>query len=375
MSYRNPLGFGLRQVGTNCRLPYSTLAPPDVTMNCRCPVIFRESVTSVQVGIPTWSSSGASFTGNSTIKASIEYPSGTMTQLLWSASATNTQAGGLNTLSDACAVTIPAGALAWIRIYFANTNGIPVYFNTASLNGGGYENGAAVTDKSMSGSIGGTGAAVFNPALIVARTKKRAALLLGDSIMQGEHDAVDYTNLIGIVDRNVGQWIGTLNCGEGGQTRQGFIASHTPHLALAQYFTDVVLQYNANDVSGGRTVAQMLADDQTIIGYFPGKIIHQLTGTPQTTTTDAWATVANQTSSVTTVHNDINDAIRRYQPGVHNVIDVARVVESTIDSRKWTLADGVPTSDGVHPAPLMYKRVQRSGVFMRNMFEDRFGPP
>lgn len=383
-----PLYLG--QVATKCRIPVNR-STSNLQANARTHHIARDAISSLKIELPNWYwTRGGTLTeanggGNITYTASIEYPAGTFTQVKWSGATSVVVASGNSALSDFVNVSIPIGAAFWVRSYAVAATAIVFTDGNAGFpqndlaNGEAYEYAASgITDKTMGGTITDNGAAsapILSPTAIVAQTTRPSALIIGDSRDWGFNDLYDATGDLGDVARSIGPVVGYINAGCAGDTFSGFITAHAKRVALATYVSHVIVGDAINALrSGGsgqnKTAATVLGELQTILGYFSTKICLTSTcGGPNSTSTDSWATTANQTVNANSAQIiAYNNAIRA---GVANSVgfyDVADQVESARDSGKWwvTGAANGTTLDGLHSIQAGYLRIKNSGAVNPN---------
>jgi lysophospholipase L1-like esterase len=201
----------------------------------------------------------------------------------------------------------------------------------------------------------------FGPVAIYGRltdTQAPSVLAVGDSILAGYWD----TDLKGAFFRAMmaaSPAIPFMRCGMPGQTADGFRspAVYSPVLAAAMDagITDFVCEYGVNDVQNGYTLAQIQANLQKIwaLGTALGARVWQTTITPKTTSTDGYATTANQTRAtgfeLGGVCDQLNDWIRTTPSPLSGYFDVRLAAESSPGSGLWK-APG-HTTDGIHPTP------------------------
>jgi hypothetical protein len=96
-----------------------------------------------------------------------------------------------------------------------------------------------------------------------------------------------------------------------------------------------------------RAAAQMQTILPNVYALFSGKRVYQATYEPYTTSTDSWATTANQTADATNGDRiTMNTAIRGGLGGIAGYFDIASVAESALNSGKWKAPNW--TSDGLH---------------------------
>ncbi len=294
--------------------------------------------------------------GNLTITASLEYPSGTRMQILFSGSATGTVVAGnllsADKLTLAGGSKIPAGAMAAIHTFITCSAGTkwPLAACATAFNGGtadNTENGASgvVTDKTMSGAPAGTGDGYF-PCAVLSRVTGQKKLCLascGDSINIGAGDSNYDTS-------NNTSWIGraaTGNCpiihmGVTGTTCQanavgGKFAKRVVLMQLAGV-THCVLTYGTNDLAAARTPAQLQADYLAIASQLTavGIKVVNYTVIPRlsATSADKYETVANQTvlggaftTGTGSDRHTYNTWVRGNPNGVFDYIETANVLD------------------------------------------------
>ena len=196
-----------------------------------------------------------------------------------------------------------------------------------------------------------------------------SVIFLGDSIMASRDD------LVGDAYGNHGYARGLWTAGVGGTSmpyanlaRSGERASvmananHTFRSALLQYCSHVICNWGTNDIQQARTFAQVTADLTTSWAAIKrrGVKVYQCLILPRTTSSDSWATAANQTVvsgfGVGGVRDQVNAWILT-QVGVliDGVINGNTVAEDPAAPSKWvsTGATFYATSDGIHPTDAM----------------------
>jgi lysophospholipase L1-like esterase len=299
-----------------------------------------------------------------TIKRFIEYPAGVFTQVTWGG-ATQIALGSTVVVSDPINLTIPAGAEFWERtVNLVASSTYPCQQLPASSQALGVTDGNAASDLGNSGTIAATSTVTtFGATAMVgdiAAIGARSFVITGDSIAFGEGD------ITGVGAKRGSGWIARaldvygypyVKITKPGQMASEFVTALslvTPFIQALQ-FSDVISEHGINDLRLSRTQAQVLADHQTIYGLFPGKNIYQTTLTPRSSSTDAYATTANQlgkTDGNMVALVPINGVIRAKPANVHKVIDAADAAMTARDSLIWP-APPVPTGDGTHPNSYM----------------------
>ena len=382
----NIVAFSASSIGliaTRCLAPVSRNITFRQLMS-RSPHYARTAITSLQIIIPNWfvDPTGAHAeigTGSSaTVTASIEYPTNTFTQILFGGSVSGTVPDVSQLLSDAVSVSIPNGALFWVRIYWVSPTGtlsIAHNLSGTGLPGAGLEVGVSgITDKTMSGTVTAADNE-FSPVAIVGTTSQPSVVIVGDSIGLGDTSKEtigDASGDFGVVARSIGPYYAYASFCQNGDQGEDFVASHANRVALFQYASHLICEYGSNDLyTVGADVATVLATLQTIGGYMialgAGKRAYQVTITPRTTSTDSWATTVNQTvlsSAIEARRISVNDSIRGILPGLTGYYDVADAIETSRNSGIWRvtgLANGY-TPDGTHPNTPGSLLVPASGV-------------
>ncbi|MCP1937379.1 hypothetical protein J2R95_003174 [Bradyrhizobium japonicum] len=370
----------LGQVATGCKL-VTNFAAPNKQATSRSPHTAMDNITSLKIVLPGWYGQASSTLAETAIgsattyTASIEYPAGTMTQVLFSGSATGTCASGANLVSDFVTVTIPKGARFWVRVFYQNATGLVYISNGIDLaNGAAFEYAASgLTDQTMSGTVsthaGGTqsNGNSFAPLAIIANTRAESYFLFGDSRVAGSKDAYFGPGAgIGSLERSVEKFAPCINAGNPGERLDWFIANHTNRMALAAYCSRAIMAIGINDVIASVSDATIAANEQTILGYFGSKKVYICTMEPSASSTDSWATTANQTPITNNPVRILTNTRRRHSAtGFAGCIDLADLVEEGRNNGKWQLTPtvyGAPTTDGIHGNREVYLHIARSGA-------------
>ena len=372
----------LGQVATRCGASQS-LNTTNKQIMSRSRHFARDDISSLQLMYGNWwisSSQEEPSGGTITVTASIEYPEGQFTQVRWNGGATSCTIADFSNapLSDAVSLQIPEGAEFFVRTYASSANGILFCPQRDLANGERCGFGpTAIADMTMSGAYdtmpdNGTDA-IFRPLAIVAPTKKRSVLIVGDSRSFGIGDTPSETSDQGNVDRSISRACGTINVSRSGVAAFEFLASHALRLPLAQYCSTVYVHLGINDALAGNTAATIIGNLQSVAALFSAKPVWTATLEPVTTSTDGWTTAANQTVDASDgVRQAINTAIRGGLAGFAGFFDVAYGVEGVgSGSGKWKVVAGRPlTSDGIHENTLGYRALQESGLVNPRKFYD-----
>jgi hypothetical protein len=326
------------------------------------------AVTSVQLMFPSWQGQEVATGANATITASVEYPIGTFNQVLFSGSSSGTITDGSFILSDPVSVSLPLGAVFFVRSYYTNTAGCPFHNHCVYPTLGEASKFAAsgVADQTMSGTIThGGGEIGYGPIAIIGQTTTASVLIIGDSRAMGFVDTIGPTDSsVGNIARSFGDAYPYSNMGiSGGQAT--LLASKGSSSTLAQmgsYFTHVICEFGTNDfVAAGKTAAQIIVSLGTIKGYYPGKPFYQCTIEPRTT--GAWTLPDGSDQTVLASEAQrvsLNASIRAGTIGMTGYFELADRVESSRDSGKW-IAPGY-TTDGTHETATANIAIKTSGA-------------
>lgn len=329
------------------------------------------------------------FPADMVIKASVEV-AGTIYRLLFNGTDTVTIKPGARVTSDSLGVEVTAGTDIYVRTFITSSNW---YGNTANFAGDGTDGGwTTTTDLTAPGSaaVGNSTHWQFGPMLITgipASNKSIAVAIIGDSLSTGTGE-----NATGMAASS--GW-GSSNTVGGGFIMRALTNASIAHVSIghggerAYLFTDFVNRFRrttyidgcthliceagVNDVFGGRTLAQIQSSLLSIwnLSNQRGLRTWQTTITPNTTSTDSWATVGNQTTvnagrettrvqlntwirdgapivNGAAVATGTTTAIRAGAPGhpLKGYFEITDLVESARNSGLWKAAY---TADGLHP--------------------------
>lgn len=377
----------LRNVATRCRNAGFTTASFTTCFNRSMHINRSDAYTGFRPRFPNWYvTSTGEFSGlaNFSISASLEYPAGTYTPLLFGGATSVVVPAGTNAIADACAVVVPPGEHFWIRSVQSCPNGIytaSVACNdTAALGAGDQtkaQNTAFATDYTVNAYVGASTTNGYFPIDILGMSSVPSVIIYGDSRAAGLNDTPTINNGLsdaGEIARYLGVKLPYTNCGVPSDKASTFVTSHALRMALITSHTHVHVQYGINDVYGGATAAAIEASLTTIYGYCLGYKISQSTILPQSTSTDAWLTQANQTPiAADSVRQALNTWIRARPVQLWAVFECADVVEY-LRSGKWKTPDVVATAvvaitgDGTHPSPYGYQWLQASNAIEPRVF-------
>lgn len=370
-------------VASRCAVP-SSFASANKQLMSRSKHIAMDSIESLQLVFANWYVKSSATVGentpgsDATYQAAIEYPSGSIAAIVtFGGATTGVAADGSTIVSDPASVKIPAGAAFFVRTFSTSTAGILFRNGSGGLNpnGGTTTSGEGwtfgVTTPNLvatPGPFANQQAGIyFGPTAIIGNTSRPTIFITGDSRENngvGYDTASDGFGLTGEVNRSLGKVFATLNVGCASERVNTIVTTpslYARRLALLQYCSHVACGYGINDIIfDSRTSAQAIADLQTLWASFGGRPVYQRTLSPVSTSTDSWATTANQTTNASNAQRTaFNDSIRFMPAGLSGVFDVADQVESARNSGIWKAGY---TADGTHGNQTANLAIQGSGV-------------
>jgi len=339
-------------------------------------LISTEALTSIRFVFSNFTSNSGADAGNgsaSTITASIEYPAGIFTQLLFGGSTSGTMTSGGIIFSDYISIVIPANTTFWSRQFITNSSGL-VYCNWQNSFFGEATNGAVsgLSDQTMGGTITNSLSSACSPPLaVLGTTVNPSVIIVGDSIGRGDGgNGEDTSNTVtghngksGLITPSLGS-IPFLNLSWPSVTAQNWVTNAPSRKQLISQGSHLISELGVNDLSNSRTSAQIITDLQAIWAFaLGGQKIYQTTITPHSSSTDAWATIGNQTALNQATRATLNQAIRAVIFGAKGFYNTASILETAQDSDIWIASPAPPyTTDGLHPDAAGYSLVQSSGI-------------
>jgi lysophospholipase L1-like esterase len=287
---------------------------------------------------------------------------------------------GATVLSDPLGVDITKATTFYTRTYVSVASGERFprggYITASSGEGNNYADPAgadltAIGSASLTGV--GTNVRVFGPSMILGRVKdpgKAVIPIVGDSIAQGSQD-----NDRGYIQRGLGDNYSFQKLAFPGESLDGWTGNNgltrmrRASLMAQVAPTHVICEYGRNNMSSATIQADTLAAWTSLRRM--NVSVYQTTITPQTTSSDSWVTVANQTVANATYEGRrvaFNDWLRDGAPisagapvavGTVSAIragesghplsgwfEIADLSESARNSGKWKASY---TTDGTHP--------------------------
>lgn len=339
-----------------------------------------EAVTDLRIVIPNWTwvatTTKETPVGNQvTFKAAIQYQ-GTTYPIYFGTTRSVTVDDGTTIVSEPVSLILPAGATIGIRMLTSVATSALKWPNDALGGGPGVTNlgdGYVLGDAVDSGTIG-TAGSVAAP-MIILGTPLGAPLpriaAIGDSIMAGLGDtgqSVGYGQVgpNSWLTRGIASTLPMFRFAGGSDLAMNWAAAGgAVQIRRGRFFRGMsraVIALGTNDLSGvnsvsARTFAQLQADITTIVSQLnsrgiPSSKIWIATLPPRTTSTDSFATTANQTVVASESKRvAYNTWVRGVPLGIAGCIDVAAQVETALNSGIWKATGSAQgyTEDGIHP--------------------------
>ncbi len=309
-------------------------------------------------------------TGTYGITCSLEYPTGTLTSFTCNGTGSFTMTGTTTARFDSLPVNIPAGTQYAIRTcYNASPNQVNFSQNVAVYNStSGWwhlDSSLPVVDftKTTAGQPGDSSPGYFmsGPDHIIATVAPSPAgsvpsiLIIGDSISIGVGDGGYSGNSgtgNGLFYRSLAPQFSFYDWGIGGMYLSTQASATFPD--AASYCNYAISELGVNDIYGhGDSLATLQGHYITLWTRLRnmGVAVYQTTITPETSSTDGWTTLTNQTiSGSEPTREALNAWIRTVPYPLSGYFEVADKVEPYRNSGLWNPINGAaPTNDGIHP--------------------------
>jgi hypothetical protein len=358
-------------VGTRAGLCFN-FTSANSSSNVRHTSVAVDDIRALKIAYANFYMNGSVETGSggaATLAASIEYPSGVFTQLLFSGRPSGTVASGDVLFSDYGKVSIPVGATFWIRMFVQNPSGI--YYNTWDNGAGGdlIHSGSGLADLTMGGTISDDGTFSAPPFAIIGMTTKASVLILGSSVIRGFNDDGTISDFRkGMIAKSFPANLAFVNLSGDSAAGSGWISATTGRKQLYPFASHAIFELTAVDISNGISAATVEAQLQTLYQLFgPNVRKTQMTSWARSSSSNSFVDAAGQTVEANNVNRITldNDLRTTGLPFLNNgIYEVAWVLESSQDSGKWVF-DGTAnkyTSDGTHPTVAGYDLIVSSGA-------------
>jgi lysophospholipase L1-like esterase len=205
----------------------------------------------------------------------------------------------------------------------------------------------------------------FGPIAVVGYTDtgQVSVVYLGDSIADGVGDDQDGYIARALADVN-GYPVPYIKLSRGSDTLgNNALAYGYRRRALFEYGTHGIIALGTNDIVTGASLETMKNLVTEISAAMRGRGLKVIGSTiwPRTTSTDSWATLANQTPvagfAPGGVRDQFNAWIKNYADGLlDHWYDPCEFTESPSAPGKWNVngSPNYPTTDGVHPTPYFH---------------------
>lgn len=361
----------------------------NISGNARTAHKLTVSVPEIKLVYANWCGAETSGSGDMTFTASIEYPLGTILgQVTFRGSKTAVLSPDGIIVSDPFEVDVSANEFIYVRTHWDTPTSWPqVRTAFPADNEGGENSSSALTDKTLSGTISATQAAVFCPSAIIGAPVSGATAkwvaILGDSIANGQGDYGTSVLTSGYIARALDPAsIPYVSVARGGETSASFNSTSRRRRQLTASPDYVYDEYGTNDVYSAATLATVQANALlrwTRYANRGAKVFTQ-TISPRATSTDAFTTISGQTSSSgNTVRVNYNNWVRDGSPidattkvavavgtssnvlragaaghplGINSglaplgYVEIADVMESSRDSGKWKIPSPAVSGTG-----------------------------
>ena len=281
-----------------------------------------------------------------TIKASIELSSGTIYPLTFNGADSVTIKPGGTIATDPISLYLSVDDVIYTRTYVSVTSGqkFPTGQTTLASDGEGETSG----DITVSGAYTSNAKFAYAPFAIIGKTKSnsKGVYIFGDSISVGTGDS---PTAIGYIAKGVMNTLPYSTMGLPSDVAYNAVNPYIYRKLTTKYCTHAIVEYGINDLSKGQSLSQI---QNNLIKIWTelknrGLKVYQCTITPKTTSTDSWATVANQTSfGQESVRVQLNNWIRTTPSVLDGYFEIADLAESARNSGKWKAGY---TTDGTHP--------------------------
>jgi|GEM_PF-2518108 len=306
-----------------------------------------------------------------TVRGSVETAGGTVQATFGGAASMVIQPTDQVVISDPVRIIAGGGISAWARsdvtVASAGQKWPIARYATGAAGDGAYESNAASSQVNNTGALtlpsGGASTPnfVFMPLAVIGRSTAvtPSVLLIGDSIFEGVNDA-GVNGIYGFAARGlVAASAGPIPYAK--MARQSEDAADVvPYASLRRgMFLDccnyVICNLGTNDVTNARTLASIQANLLSIwaAATSRGAKVYQVLLLPGTTSTDGFATDANQTHRTGYAPGGLRDQVNTWiisQAGstLTGYIDCNAVMESSTAPGKWKSGPAL-TGDGIHP--------------------------
>jgi lysophospholipase L1-like esterase len=226
------------------------------------------------------------------------------------------------------------------------------------------------SDAVDGGAVGANAASGYGPVAILGSVNgpQPSVAIFGSSSAAGQGDTLtsgSFERDLGYLSRVFSNNTGYVRMVRATQTAAMFLADYRRRVALLAEInpTHVVFQLGTNDIGNGgsfESVQSTLLQCWNILAGMGIRVVATTFSPHNTTSTDNWATTANQTPAANNaVRGRINDWIRSIPAPLSGYLECADQVETARNSGIWK-ADGTAnkwTVDGLHLSPYAHQYV------------------
>jgi hypothetical protein len=349
-----------------------------------------DDIASFQVVYPNWSgTSGEASLGTAGGSINVVAEVGGVLYPVTFGGVSSPTMGGAASLkiSDPIVAPVKRGSRIYLHVQVNYPGGVPFMSKSIAIRGERSEysssaltsrQGQTVAQAITAGWGNPTGSgAIFRPVAIIAQTRMNSLGIVGTSrqaIPNSSSSDTAYSSVgdptgnMGEIARSTGSAAPVLSLAVSGSTLQNYLGSHTLKDQVLAWVTHIATDYTGiNDITvANRTGAQVVTDMGTFAAlYSATKPVYFVTSAPLSTSTDGFATTANQTATTFNAQLTIAaEAVRAGISGASGYFDVRALLSTGRNTDVW-LADGTAgkwTGDGIHETTYANKMIQASGI-------------
>ncbi len=299
--------------------------------------------------------------GTTTATAGIEYPQGVCTQVKFSGVASGTVPNIATLTSDDIAVSFPQGAQYWVRMFIVGTVGLADTAGFGSVTDPSLGDATTVAVSGLSDKTidcttvtGTAGVDIVTPIAQITSITKPSICVIGDSIAYGVA-TVTALGDNGVITPSVSTSFGYINMARDGIEALTYSTYLTFFQTIFPYCSHLISQSGLAGIALGDSATTVEGQLTPVYAGFSGTAF-QTTLTPETTSTDSWATTANQTvKSFEAQRVQFNSDLRSASFGPNGgYFDMNATLATGTNSSLWNAGASFPqcapwTTDGVHP--------------------------
>lgn len=217
----------------------------------------------------------------------------------------------------------------------------------------------------------------YSPIAVLGKTVRQNVVsldLIGDSILDGVgENQPTYSSSIrtrmanGYIERGLKNLIGFSNWGVSNEFLNQFTPTPNAEWVYRKRLFDfipfnaAIIEYPINDIKSGAAITAIRTNMNALITFLKSKGVNTIflcTVTPVTTSTDTWATTANQTvTSAEAVRVQHNTDVRTGYYDVSGYFEAADKAETARNSGIWPAGY---TQDGIHPISVCINEMMKA---------------